>query len=358
VSEDGPPIADGGSPGEGPPPADLEGTVLAALPLLAGLGLAALLLGRVLGPAIAGVFVGANGLVQGVGKTGDVASQVFAFAAMLAAVVTVLAVARSRLPLAVRFGAISLGGVGVLTTLWALHEPVPAASAGLVSACAAVVALLAAGSAIRAPFARAPAVVVGLVALGALVRLASVGLAIEADADRAPRLAGIAGGCATAAFAADGLAVAIAVAWVAGARRRAGAEGPRLVNGWTIVPLGLAMIGAWYARIGQGAEPPPAALLVWRAALRLLTLPDPSVSTSLRVFFAFLAPLMAAAALLARGAVPALGAAVALALLARGSVEMPPCALMLMIGSLGLGLAAHEGRGLWAALPRRAPERE
>jgi hypothetical protein len=127
------------------------------------------------------------------------------------------------------------------------------------------------------------------------------------------------------------------------------------VNRWTILPLGVAMIGARYALIGQGSEPTAVALLVWRASARLLTLPDPGVSAALRVFFGLLAPLTAAAAILVRGPVPALGAAVALALLAHGSVEMPPCALMLVIGALGLGLAAHEGRGLWAALPPRSP---
>jgi hypothetical protein len=353
---------------EGTPPAepeeassDLESTVLGSLRGLAALGLAAVILGRVIGPAFAGVFIGADGLVEGVGTAGDVASQAFAFFAMFTAIIAVLAVARSRLPLAVRFGAISLGGVGILTALWALHEPVPTQSAGLVSGCAAVVALLAAGSAMRAPFARGPAVVVGLVAVGALARLLGVGLALQADGARGARLVEIAAGCATVAFVVDAVAVATAVAWVAGAAGRDRGRAPRLVNGWTILPLAVAMIGARWALIGEGTDAQPIALLVWRAAVRLLTLPEPGVSTGLRVFFAFLAPLTAAAALLVRGPVPAFGAAVALALLARGSVEMPPCALMLVIGALGLALVSHEGRGLWAALPpraRSAPERK
>ena len=75
---------------------------------------------------------------------------------------------------------------------------------------------------------------------------------------------------------------------------------------------------------------------------------------ALRVFVSFLAPLVAVAAIFTRGTLAPLGAAVALALAARGSVEMPPCALMLVIGALGLALAAHEGKGLWAALPLRS----
>jgi hypothetical protein len=346
-----------------PPSSDLEASVLGFLRALAALGLVAMLLGRVLGPALAGVFMGADGLVQGVGAAGELVSQAFALLAMLAAISAVLAVARSRLPLVVRFSAISLGGVGILTTLWALHEPVPTPSAGLVSGCAAVVALLAAGSAFRAPFARGPAVVVGLVAVGALVRLVAVALALQADGAGGSHLGALAGSFATVAFVADALAAVTAVAWVAGAAGRGAAGAPRLVNAWTILPLGLAMMGARWALMGETAESSPVALLVWRSSVRLLTLPEPGVSTGIRVFFAFLAPLTAVVALLVRGPVPALGAAVALALAARGSVEMPPCALMLVVGSLGLGLAAHEGRGLWAALPPRAggpsaPERK
>jgi hypothetical protein len=84
--------------------------------------------------------------------------------------------------------------------------------------------------------------------------------------------------------------------------------------------------------------------------VRLTTRPDPAVPVAFQIFVAFLSPLVAAWALLARGTIAPLGAAVALALCAHGAVEMPPSALMLLIGGLGLALAAHEGRGLWASL--------
>jgi hypothetical protein len=323
------------------PPSTVGGAVLGMLSVLAVLGLLAMLLGRTLGPSLAGVYVGADAIVQAVGTAGDVASQTFAFFAMLTAIVAVLAVARSGLPIAVRFSAVSLGGVGVLTTLWALHEPVPTPSACLVSGCASLVALLAAVSALRTPGARGAAAVVGLVALGAFVRLAGVALVLETEPARGSRIAAVAGGCATASFVVDALAAVTALGWVARAARIAARRGPRLVSPWVLGPLVLAMFGARWALLGRSAEAPPVALLLWRCALHLLTLPDPSLSTELRVFLAFLGPLTAAAALLARGPAPAFGAAVALALLARGSVEMPPCALMLMIGALGLGLAAH-----------------
>jgi hypothetical protein len=77
----------------------------------------------------------------------------------------------------------------------------------------------------------------------------------------------------------------------------------------------------------------------------------------LQVFVGFLAPLTALAALFARDVLAPLGAAVALALAAHGAVEMPPCALMLVVAALGAGLTARDGHGMWAALEETKPER-
>jgi len=310
--------------------------------MLAIAALIAVGLGRVVGPSLRSVGVGMDVWVRVLGRAGDVASQVFAFAAMVLAIVSVLAVSRTRLPIGLRIAALTLGGFAVLPTVWALHEQVPELSAGLVAASASILALCAVPTALRAPYARAAGMVIGLVALGSLVRLASVWLAFDAVGARA-YLGPIARGVATAGFLCDGAAIAVAIAWI-------GSRSGRLTSPPTLVAFVVALILTRLALGGKGGDAGPVELFAWRAAARLMSRPEAAVPLALSIFVAFLAPLCAAAALLARGVLAPLGASIALALIARGAVEMPPCALMLLVGALGAALTARDGRGLWAAL--------
>jgi hypothetical protein len=319
--------------------------VIRALRPMAIFAVAAVLGGRALAPALAGAGVGLGRVVYVAGLAGAVASQVFAFMAMLLAVLTVFAAARSRLPLPARLGAITLGGFAILPTIWAVHQPVPDLSAALVGGGAALVALLAAPTALRAPFSRGPALVVVLVAVGGLVRLGGVALAFQAAAQGWSRLAPFARALSTAAFLADTLALGVAVAWIA-------ARSKRLTSPGSVVVLALALLCTRQALAGRADGVHALDVLLWRVAARLTTRPDPAVPVAFQLFVAFLGPLVAAWALLARGTLAPLGAAVALALCAHGALEMPPSALMLLIGGLGLALAAHEGRGLWASLEK------
>ena len=329
----------------------LELPVLEAMRPLAAVGVLAMVLGRALAPALAGSGVGMSGLIHGVGLAGAVASQIFALVAMMVAILAVLAASRSRLPLAVRVGALTLGGFAILPTVWALHQPVPDLSAALVGGSAALLALAATPSALRSPFARGPAIVVGLVALGGLVRLGAVALAIQAAVPGWSRLAPVANVAATAAFLSDTLALAVAVGWIAARSRR-------LSSPSSMVLLALALLCTRQALAGRADDLRPLDVMLWRAAARLTSRPDPALPIAFQVFVAFLGPIVAASALLARstsGPLAPVGAAVALALCARGSVEMPPCALMLMVAAVGLALSAHEGRGVWAAITRAGP---
>jgi hypothetical protein len=292
------------------------------------------------------VSVSMGRLVHSVALVGDVSSQIFAFMGMMTAVIAVLAASRSRLPLGVRLVALTLGGFAVLPTVWALHEPVNHLSAALVAASASLVALVAVPSALRAPFARVPGVVIGLVALGGLVRLGAVAFAFQAGEPRFGYLAAPAREIATVAFFCDAIAVAIALVRVS-PRRTA-----RLTSPVTLVILAIALVCTRQALAGKDGD--GLDLLFWRAAMHLRSMPEAALPLGFRIFVSFLAPLVAVAALFTRDAsIPhaaPLGAAVALALAARGAVEMPPCALMLIVAALGAALAAGDGRGLWAAI--------
>jgi hypothetical protein len=326
----------------------LELPVLESMRPLAAFAVLATVLGRALAKALTGSGVGGSRLVEKVVEAGAVASQIFALAAMMLAILTVMAAARSRLPLGVRLGALTLGGFAILPTVWALHEPVPDLSAVLVGGSASLLALVATPSALRAPFARGPALVLGLVALGSVVRLGAVALVLRST--QPPWLAPLLNVASTAAFLADTLALAAAIGWIAARSRR-------LTSPASMVLLALALLCTRQALAGRGDDLRPLDVMLWRVAQRLTSRPDPAFPLAFQVFVAFLGPMVASAALLARGALGPLGAAVALALCARGSVEMPPCALMLMIAALGLALAAGDGRGLWAAIGGASPAR-
>ncbi len=353
---------DGGSSPEAPPSSEaptsidalgLQHPVLRVSQPLAALGLVALLTGRVFAPALEGVDVGMGGLVYGLGVTGAVTSQIFAFCAMMIAILTVLAVSRSGLPLGVRVAALSLGGFAVLPTIWALTQPVPDVSAALIAGSAALLALVTTPTVLRAPFARPVGLVIGLIALGELVRLGAVGLAYQSHVPHYRHLAGVAGAIATVAFVCEAAAVAIALVWVSSHSRRRQITSPA-----TLAILAIALVCTRLALAGQNNDGHGIGLLLWRAVSHLLSRPDAALPLALRMFVAFLAPLVAIAAIFARGTLAPLGAAVAMALAAQGAVEMPPCALMLMIGALVAALTAKDGRALWATLARTVPLRD
>ena len=345
------------APSAAPPPSvapDAPNPVLELMTPLAALALVALFTGRVLAPALKGVSVGTGKLVYTVALTGDVSSQVFAFMGMMTAMVAVLAAARSRLPLGVRLVVLALGGFAVIPTVWALHQPVNDVSAALIAVSAGVLALVVVPSALRAPFARTPGVVIGLVALGGLVRLGAVGLAFQSGQPRFGYLGAAAREVATAALLCDAAAVAVALLWVS-QRSRAARPG-KLTSPVTLVILAVALGCTRQALAGQPFDAPGIDVLFWRAATHLRSVPEAALPLGFRVFISFLAPLVAVGALVVKDPLGArLGAAVALALAARGAVEMPPCALMLIIAALGTALTASDGRSLWAALDRSAP---
>ena len=127
----------------------------------------------------------------------------------------------------------------------------------------------------------------------------------------------------------------------------------------TLAILAIALICSRQALAGQPYEASGINVLFWRSATHLRSVPDAGVPLGFRVFVSFLAPLVAVGALFVRDPLGApFGAVVALALAARGAIEMPPCALMLILAALGAALTASSGRGLWAGIERSAPRRE
>lgn len=334
--------------------------VLELVAPLAGLGLAAVIFGRALGPSIAGAGVGMDRVIRGVQYAGGLTTQLCGILAIVLGLAELLVVRRSRLSAGTRGAALVLGGLVILGCFFASSrsEGLSLISRAGLGVSASIVALLGARSAMRAPLTRAPALVVGLVCVGSLLRLGASGLAYQAADPRWARLVPVEHALSTLGFVAGALAVATATAWIASRSRTP-------TNPITLVVLFAALLITRQALQASRDDAGPGTVLLGRALERLLTQPTPTIPLSIQVFVAALAPLVALAALLSRAVPPregadpsaprarlpaSLGASVALALLVRDAPEMPLGALFLVIAGLSAALSAEDDRGVWAAI--------
>jgi hypothetical protein len=328
--------------------------ILRLVPPFAGLAIVASLLGRAIGPSMEGLAVGLGRIIGAVQLAGGVLSQVLAVAAIVLAMGEILVVSRSRVPATVRLGSIGLGGAVVLVCFLASprRESLPDALVVLMSLSSIAFAILAGVSALKASFSRAAGLILILVGAGSLLRLIAVAIASQSRAAGGGRLVVVAGAVSTVGFLAGVVAVAIAAAWIASRSRKLASPG-------TLVPLALALFLTQRARFADGDDAGAFSVLVHRAVERLIARPLPLLPAAFQIFVAVLAPLLAIAAIAsrpARGAgaaalaPPAIGAAIALALLMRDAADMPLGALALVIASLTVALAAHDERAVWEAI--------
>jgi hypothetical protein len=356
-------VSDSSAPPSSRVPDDASSFGLPPLELVApfaGLALVSVLLGRALGPSIAGAGVGMDRLVYTVQYLGGLATQLCGMLAIVLGLAQLLMIRRSRLPSGARFAVLVLGGVVILGGFFASSrsEGLSVPVRGLLGLTASLLALLMAPSALRVPLTRGPGLVVALVALASLLRLGGASLAYKAAEPRWIGLVTASRALTTAGFVAGALALAVATAWIA--RRARGPASPL-----TLAVLLGALLLARQALLSTREDAGPGTVLVGRALERLLTQPAPLIPASIQLFVAALAPLVAFAALFGRtlppreGADPSaprgrlpsvLGASIALSLLVRDTPEMPLAALFLMIAGLSAALGAEDERGVWAAI--------
>ncbi|WP_437818798.1 hypothetical protein [Sorangium sp. So ce1078] len=357
--------------GGGAPPAERRSSAaerppLAGMPVLrlirplAVLALLAMLLGRMLAPAMVGLAVGIERAAHTVELAGAGASQLFAIGAIVIAMALIGAVVRSRVPYALRIASIVAGSFVILVVLHATVQRVPDLSAALIGVSAAILALGSAWEALRVPFMRPVAAALGLVGASALVRLTGVLLAVWANDRGSKALAGATSSVATAAFALDALAVLVATVALGAGRearpRDAEQPRPRLVSPLSLAALASALLATRAALAGAADDASMVETLFRRALDRLLTRPAPVVPLSMQLFAAALSVVIVALALIAPPRLPALGGALALLLVARSAPEVPLSALSLVIAALCVALASRDERGFWAAV--LATERE
>lgn len=317
--------------------------ILGLVRYLAALAVLAALLGRALGPSWAGIAVGMDRLIRAMEVVGGLATQLFAMAATVVAMAEILVLTRIHIAIFLRVTLIAIAGSAIIIGLSASAMRVPELPLAVVGTGVAVIALASAWDARRAPFTRPAAAILALIAAGALVRLAGVALAFMAASRASAPLAAAARGVATGAFILDACALFGVMAVVA-------AAGKKVASPLTTLALVLAFLATRQAMVGAADDAGVVSLLIRRAADRLLTRPEPFLPAPVQVFVGFLALFAAAAVVFVRGQVPALAGVLALALVARGSADMPLGALVLIIASMSLVLAARDDRGLWAAI--------
>jgi hypothetical protein len=365
------PAPSGGEPvaaERAPGPSGPERTSLAGLPVLdfvrpiAVLAVLAMLLGRMAMPATVGLTVGIGRLVRAVELAGAGVSQVFAIVATVTTLWLMTAVARSQSPYRLRVVAILSGSFVILVVLHATVRRVPDLPSALLGVSAAVLAVSAAWDALRAPFARRCAGALGLVGLGALVRLLGVLLAMRAEGKGSSALVATARTVATASFALEALAVLVAAAALSTrSKTRAAGEPPsppRLTSPLTILALAVALLATRQALAGSRDDASIADVLLHRAFSALLVRPAPAVPLVVQLFVAALSVVVAILALVVPPGLPALAGALALLLIARSAPEVPLNALSLVISALSVALAARDDRGFWAAVVARDRARD
>jgi hypothetical protein len=311
---------------------------------VAALGLVATALGRAVSPALRGVGDGMDQIIKTCDLLGDLATYLFAFAAMAATVAQLALTMRDR-----RFGSVyrsiatGLGSCVVLVVLPALLRNLPERASLVAAAASGLLALVAAREALFVPRTRALGVVLAACGLAALLHLSSAWLVAYAGERGLYRLVVVARGLATAAVGVDSLGLVTALAWLATRNRG-------LVSWGTRAALVVACVLTWGALQGGQDGGPLWELVAHRAVQRLLTLPQPYVWPPYRYLIEAFAPLLALVAIVVPRQIPAIMGALALVLLARPATDVPLAALAVTLASLSAPLAAKDDKGMWAVL--------
>lgn len=328
---------------------------------LAILGVAALVFGRFVAPALPGSGVGMARVVRSFELLGSVLSQLFAVSLLVGLSTALIHTANTNIPPWVRLLAMTIATYAALVVVGgaATTDRAPETSALVAALGAGSFAILAALASRASRVARLAALGVGLVGAAAVVR-ALGGLAIlhAAKLLSPSSLVTIGRTTATAGAVLVAVAVALAVVYIG---RAAGPEAepsaaarPSLWSPVTLIVLVLAIVCARQAAMGGAADAGAISVLLKRAADRFLVQPEPYMRAPIRLFLGFLTPLVAIALLTVRR-VRTLTAALCLAIVAADVTDAPLGPLTLLLASLGVLLVARSGHVLWSALVARPP---
>jgi hypothetical protein len=308
----------------------------------AWVGVLALALGHAFAPALPGAGEGMGRLIEFFDAAGNLSTYLFAFLAIGATVLVALRTGREhRIGAAYRIIAAALAALVLATVGPALHGPLSLRAGILGAAASVLLALMAGWHGMSSPRTRALGFVLAATAIAAALHLGGLLLLVRSEG-RASTTASV---LATLALGFDAIALGTALAWLGTRSRSTLSPGTALVT--------MAAFGLTWVALRGGREPADVwQVVVHRAVQRLLGAPQPLVAPPFRYALEIAAPLLAVAALMARRQIPAVTAALALALVARPTTDIPLSALALTLAALATNLAAHDDRGFWSTLVR------
>ena len=301
------------------------------------------LFARAITPGLHGVAVGWDRFTNRAQQASEILTQFLGVTMLALALMLMIEVTRSRAPAHLRVLALLFGGVGCLVlfaSAGAERAPMPL----LIASCSAssTLAVLAGLDAIRQPAAGSLGAVALLAGLASSMRAMAVFLA-----DRAalrPRSEGLDASrvFATIAFALTVMLLVVATGWLT-------SRAKKLVSPAVVIALSLGALATRQILV-EVESPGPLYFLLKHGAERLLTRPVPFVPLPLELFVVIVTPLLAFAALLQRGQMPALLGGLALLLTVGASAEIPLNGIALIVASLAITLASRDARGVWMAI--------
>jgi hypothetical protein len=316
------------------------------------LGVAAVIFGRSLAPALRGARAGLDLVIGYADLLGGLASYLFAFIGLSAVIVEVMLTFREkRFNLVYRVAATVLGLIVVSLVAPAFREPLPERASIVVALASGLAAVFASYEAMAVPRTRALGVLLATAGTAALLHLGATVLAWYAGEHALYRAATVARLLATASVLFDTIALLTGFAWLTTRTSAATVWGARAA-------LFVACVLAWGAARGGPHEGSPLwQIVTYRAVERLLAPPPPYVWVPYRYVLETCAPLLGVVAVFTRGQMPAVIGALTLALITRPTTDVPLSALALTLAALSTPLAARDDRGMWAVLMANSEER-
>jgi hypothetical protein len=321
-------------------------TLAALVPPVAAVAIIASVLGRAVGPALRGAGEGIDSLITYANLAGSFATYLFAFTGLVVLILQLAATFReTRLSIAYRSAAAVGTACIVALVVYAFRGPLSDRANILAAIMSGALALYAGREALYVPHTRVIGLILGAAAIAAILHVAAVALNLCLAEPIASRFALLSGAASAASVLFDAGTLLIAFLWLT---TRPTPETPWIARG----ALFVSFVVAWGAVRGAHEGAPLWELVASRAVDRLLSPSTPAalVWHSPRVFLETTAPLLGAAVLVARGQMPAVTGALALALVARPSTDIPLSAMALVLAALSAPLAARDQRGMWASL--------
>lgn len=322
-----------------PSPASPSGGALTGFAALAAL---ALVLGRGVAPALPGSQSGIARVIAIADKAAAFTGQVLMIAGLLLAVrILVLTVREPALPAAYKILGLASGGLVITIALGAARATLDPGPVMIMALSGAVAALLAVPVLVRPPRTRALGFVLALQGIASVVQLVARVLSMYASDQAITTLYQSARYLATAVFALDAASIVIALLWLCGSHSR------RLLvlSGSLLLP---ALLVSWMALAGASDAAPMWQVVLSRMFGGMMRHPAPLLAPLLRYTIELFALFAAVSVLVSKRGSALLRSAIALAVLARASSDIPALALCLVISA---GLAAL------ATVERRAQSR-